>query len=331
MRDHDADGEGPADGAGEASRISTFSLEGRHAPGLYLAGWLASILGGPLLLVAILSGIPGMGGLVLTLAGSLLVGLGLLAAAGAQAIERSRRVDLAYRGPSPLLVFGASIPLSILAAIPLILLGIDVATPAATLIAVVQIDVIWLVLIGLTVVGPRAMRWAEIAAGVVDRRRSQIAGDVAAGALTALPVLLATAVLGQLLILLFGVVPEGPLPYTRDPAGLIVNLITAAVIAPLGEEIFYRGFATGAWARSIGPRAAIVRGALFFAVAHVLTLGGTDFGHAAPAAIVAFAVRIPVGLTLGWIFLSRRSLPASVALHATFNGVLVLLAASFSP
>ncbi len=334
-RDQDSGGEVPAEVAAEvaaeASQISTFSLEGRRAPGLYLAGWLASILGAPLLLVAVVSGVAGPGALVLTIAGSLLLGLGLLAAAGAQAIERAGPVDLAYRGPSPLLVFGASIPLSILAAIPLILLGIDVTSPAATLTAIVQIDVIWLVLIGLTVVGPRAMRWAEIAAGIVDRGPTQILGDVAAGALTALPVLLATAVLGQLLVLIFGVIPEAPLPPSRDTAGLVVNLITAAAIAPLGEEIFYRGFATGAWARSVGPRAAIVRGGLFFAVAHILTLGGTDFGHAAAAAMVAFAVRIPVGLTLGWIFLARRSLPASIALHATFNGVLVLLAASVAP
>ena len=94
-----------------------------------------------------------------------------------------------------------------------------------------------------------------------------------------------------------------------------------------GEEIFYRGFATTAWARGIGPTAAIVRGGLFFALAHVLTIGGADFGHAAQAALVAFIARIPVGLALGWIFLRRGSLTAAIALHATFNAALVLIAA----
>jgi membrane protease YdiL (CAAX protease family) len=44
-----------------------------------------------------------------------------------------------------------------------------------------------------------------------------------------------------------------------------------------------------------------------------------------------FAVRIPVGLLLGWVFLRRRSLAAPIALHAVYNGiplVLFLLAGS---
>jgi membrane protease YdiL (CAAX protease family) len=38
-------------------------------------------------------------------------------------------------------------------------------------------------------------------------------------------------------------------------------------------------------------------------------------------------VRIPVAFALGWIFLQRRSIFASVGLHAAFNGILLLIAA----
>ncbi len=33
---------------------------------------------------------------------------------------------------------------------------------------------------------------------------------------------------------------------------------------------------------------------------------------------------LPVGLTLGWLFLSRRSLYAAIGLHAAFNAIQVL-------
>jgi membrane protease YdiL (CAAX protease family) len=36
--------------------------------------------------------------------------------------------------------------------------------------------------------------------------------------------------------------------------------------------------------------------------------------------------RLPISLLLGWVFLRRGSLWASVGLHATFNLVLLLLA-----
>ena len=107
----------------------------------------------------------------------------------------------------------------------------------------------------------------------------------------------------------------------------MLSLLAAAVLAPISEELFYRGFATTAWLRSYGPTRAIVQGGLFFAFVHVLTLGGPDFDHAAKTALVAFVARIPVALALGWLFVRRGSLAASVGLHATFNGVLVLLSA----
>jgi membrane protease YdiL (CAAX protease family) len=304
----------------------TFSLEGRHAPGLYLVGWLSTVLGGSALLVAVISGTGGLGALVLTLGGSLALGLGLIAAAGAQAIERRDRADLAYRGPWPGLVFAASVPLTILAALPLILLGVDLSTPIATLVSVCATDAIWLGLIALTVVGTGALRWSDIGTGIAGVPVVRIGADVVLGVVAAIPVLLATALITGVVVQLIGVAPESSIPVPHDAVSLGVVLLAAAVVAPIGEEIFYRGFVTTAWRRGLGPTTAILRGGLFFALVHVLTIGGADFSHASRAAFIAFVARIPVGLALGWIFVRRRSLPASIALHATFNGVLVLLA-----
>ena len=98
------------------------------------------------------------------------------------------------------------------------------------------------------------------------------------------------------------------------------------MIAPIGEEIFFRGFSLTAWERTLGWRAALVRSALFFAFVHVLTVGGSSFGDAAAKALIAFVARIPVALALGCVFVQRRSIFAPIGLHATYNGLLLLIA-----
>jgi membrane protease YdiL (CAAX protease family) len=311
----------------EQPGLRTFSLDGRRAPGLYLAGWLATVLGGPLFAAAFLSGVPGAGRLVLLIVGAVLLALGLIAVAGSQAIERRDRTDLAYRGPSPFLVFGAGVPLAILATLPILALGLDVRSPAATLLSVLATGAVWLGLVGLTVVGTGALGWRDVAVGLLDTPPARVAGDALIGAAAAAPVILATSILAAGLVALVGVAPEGPIAVPSNALGLGVSLVGAAVVAPIGEEVFYRGFATTAWARSIGPTAAIVRGGLFFAFAHILTLSGSDFGDAARVALVEFLARVPVALALGWIFIRRRSLAASIGLHATFNAALIVLAA----
>lgn len=305
-----------------------FSLEGRRAPGLYLVAWLATVLGAPFFLPALLFGAGGLGALVL---GSILLGPGLAAAAGAQAIERRDRTDLAYRGPSPFLLLAASLPLSILVTLPIVLAGLPLTSPLATLLSVGATGAIWLVLVAMTVVGPGALTWREIAPGLSGAPAGRVVGDVLVGAAAAFPVILATGVLASILISLVGVVPEGPIAPPRDMTSLVVSLLAAGVLAPISEELFYRGFATTAWLRSYGPTRAIVQGGLFFAFVHVLTLGGPDFDHAARVALVAFVVRIPVALALGWVFVRRGSLAASIGLHAMFNGALVVLSFLVAP
>ena len=310
-----------------AAGTSTFSLEGRRAPGLYLVGWLASLLGGATFLATLVSGTAGLGALVLVVGSSLVLAVGLIAAAGAQAIERRDRTDLAYRGPSPFLLFAGGVPLAVLFGLPVSLLGFRTETPIGTLLTVVATDAPWLLLLGLSVVGTGALRWREIGPGVVGVPVARIVADVAWGILAAGPVLAVTLVVTAVLVALIGAAPEGSIPVPRSGADLALVLLAAAVIAPIGEELFYRGFATTAWARGTGPTGAIIRGALFFAFAHILSLSGSDFGHAGRVALVSFLARVPIGLALGWIFLRRGSLPASIALHATFNAVLVVLAA----
>ena len=104
--------------------------------------------------------------------------------------------------------------------------------------------------------------------------------------------------------------------------------VSAVIVAPIGEEILYRGVIAQAWGRQSGARRAIVFSAIVFAFAHTLNIGGESIGDALAVAGVAFAIRLPLGLALGWLWVRRRSLLATIVLHAAYNALLVL--ASFA-
>ncbi len=250
----------------------------------------------------------------------------MTAGAGSQALQR-RADGAAYGGPSPVLVLGAAFALTLVAGFALGALGIVSDGPAAVLASVLISALVSFGLIALVVVSPGSLGWRDMGYRLPGPGEGSALADIAWGIALAVPTLFGAGLLAAALVALLGVAPDSPLPVAQDPAGVLVNLLAAAVIAPLWEETFFRGFATTAWARSAGPRAAIVRGAVFFALIHVVTLVGVDFGTALRTALIAFAVRLPVGLVLGWIFLRRRSLVAPIALHATYNAIPVLLVA----
>jgi membrane protease YdiL (CAAX protease family) len=310
--------------------IATFSLEGRAAPGLYLVGWLATGLGLALLIVAVLSG-GQLASTALLIAGVLLLGVGLVAAAGSQAIERGRHapaVPGAYRGPSPFLVFLATLPptviLGAIAVIPLVVLGVSQLeqSPLALFVSLVVTALVYVATLRLLVVGPGALSWRDMGLARPDADRLR---DLAIGAALAIPIVILTSVLADVLVALLGASPPSIVPLNTGLVGLALNLLSAAVITPFGEELFFRGFSTTAWVRGMGERGGLIRGAVFFAVIHVLLIGGPTFSEAFRAAIVGFVGRLPVSLALGWIFLRRRSLYASIGLHATFNATLVIV------
>lgn len=307
--------------------LRLFSLDGRQAPGLYLVGWLASLLGAATIFVVLLGQPSDLAGALLLGLGSLLLTTGLAAGAGSQAIERHAAGRLRYRGPSPFILFGANVSLTLLlelvAFVPLNALGVHAGSTFEALLGLLILDGGAILLVALLVVGSGSLSWQEMGLPARSLRLSTLAGllgELVEGMVLAVPVLFVTIVLASILIGLLGVTPAGPLPVAHTAGDAVINLISGVLIAPFGEELFYRGFATTAWVRGLGPRAGIVRAALLFALAHVLTLSGTP-----SAAFIAFATRLPVALALGWIFVRRGSLVSSFGLHAMFNAVPLIL------
>ncbi len=320
--DHDAVAPVPPPRPG----ASTFTIEGRAAPGLFVVGWLASILG----LAITVAGALASSTLLVFFIGPGLLSLGLIAAAGNQALERRAR-GATYAGPSPILVFVATIAVAYFvgALVGLLLdlfvrsMGIKVPAPVGQLIGGLLTAVIFIGVVRLTVVGTGALSWSEMGIRPFDR---QALSDLVAGASLALPVIGVTLVVGAILFAIFRTTPPSPLPPTGEVPGLMLQLITGAIVAPVAEEILFRGFAVTAWRRSIGASRAIVRATLLFALAHVVGIEATSFGQVVGLIVVGAGSRLPVAWALGWIFVRRGSIWASIGLHATFNAVLLILA-----
>lgn len=305
---------------------SIFTIEGRAAPGLFVVGWLAAIMGFAIAVAGALASSV----LLVFFIGPGLLSLGLIAAAGNQALER-RAQGAPYAGPSPILVFAATIAVTYFVGALLGLLldaivtstGTRVWAPIGQLIAGLLTAIIFIGIVRLTVVGTGALSWSDMGIRRFDRNA---VSDLVAGASLALPVILATLVAARILVAIFGVVSPSPLPPTGEVSGLLLQLIAGAIIAPVAEEVLFRGFAVTAWRRSIGVNRAILRATLLFALAHVVGIEATDFREAIGLIAVGAGTRLPVAWVLGWLFVRRGSIWAPIGLHATFNCALILLA-----
>lgn len=305
--------------------LRTFSLEHRVAPGLYLVGWLACLIGFGLLMVCALAAAPVVR-VVLFVLSLVSFSLGLIAGAGQQALERRARGWVGYAGPSPFLVFAAVVPLSlllaVLAALLLSVVGVGFDSAPAIVVGSLATAIPLIGLVRLVVLGSGALTVADLG---FARRGAQIVRDAAGGAAWGIALIFGTGLVA-IILAMFLPVPAGPFPTTTSLTERVADLIVGAGIAPLSEEIFFRGFATTAWARTMSRNRAILRSGLFFAFIHVLTISGAGtFQQGLGFAVFAFAVRLPVSFALAAVFLRRGSIYESLALHTTFNTVQLLV------
>lgn len=94
--------------------------------------------------------------------------------------------------------------------------------------------------------------------------------------------------------------------FAWGPGGIGITFLAVAVLAPIGEELLFRGVLLPwltTWAR---PRTALVLSSVVFAVGHL---------HYGVGAVIIFLY----GLVLGWARLRTGNLRASIALHMILN------------
>jgi membrane protease YdiL (CAAX protease family) len=116
--------------------------------------------------------------------------------------------------------------------------------------------------------------------------------------------------------LILGHAPVQPeqIPLSVQGPSLLLSGIVVVVAAPIGEEVFFRGFLFQGLRRRLSLWPAALISAAVFAVVHW-------------SPILIFAL-FPIGVGLALVFEHRRSLLSSIAAHAVFNlvGILVIVA-----
>lgn len=104
-------------------------------------------------------------------------------------------------------------------------------------------------------------------------------------------------------------------------------VLSVALIAPVIEEIMFRGLLPHVLGRWMGPGMSFTVAAFVFASFHLLGVSSENF-------LQSVALLVPqlflVGLVLGWQTMRRRRLGVAIFIHAGFNLVAVL-ALLFAP
>lgn len=113
-----------------------------------------------------------------------------------------------------------------------------------------------------------------------------------------------------------GLEPQGvkqAMKIAHGPAALFIGLALLAVLAPLVEELIFRGLLYGWLAARWGAGVAVIGSSVAFAAAHV------ELVHA--------VLVLPLGLVFGWLRWRSGSLWPSLVAHMANNGLAVLAAA----
>jgi membrane protease YdiL (CAAX protease family) len=100
----------------------------------------------------------------------------------------------------------------------------------------------------------------------------------------------------------------------RGPLGRGLLVLAAVILAPLAEEVIFRGVLLPGLARQMRPGVALVLSAALFALFHVPSHG------------VGAVVPGMLGVVFGWARLRTGNLVAPIALHAANNLLVTLLA-----
>ena len=299
---------------------------------LIVAGIVAFLIAGDVRTNWVIGDVaPELGEVALPRLGTIALMLGLALLAWHQARARRPLPETRYRGPSVLVLLALIGGLSVLIVLPVrssINLAFEGGIPdlppvliwtvAAPVAAVV---VTWLVLRwdpmpGLRLFGDaRPVRHAAIGLGVGAVTQIVLLGVLLATAsvLTDEPMLQVSA---------------GPLPGVLLPGQpLWLGAMSSLVLAPISEELFFRGLALHAWLREHGRWVALIGSSVVFGLVHY----GLNPLEGLLPELPWLAMPAAGGLVLGHIALRTESLIAPITAHATMNAITFLLLLALVP
>ncbi len=320
------------DGHAQASSGETAAVDAPTSPTRYLLlrdlSLALIVLGGGTVAFALVttSGLlsgelldPGSGDartmLIAVLVGAVGLVLGLVMHAVRSLVVRETLPPQRYRGPSIIVLWLLATVAANLAVVP-VASGLSELVAGGTLSVystVVTLTVTQAGLVGaatLLVFAPRAL------AGLRLIPRRGLLTSMAIGLGLVVPSWIGAQMISYLTLRaleLIGLQPEAGIAdaalTNADPFVLVIALV---VVAPVAEELFFRGVAYNAWEREYGPTRALYGSAILFAVIH--------------GSIFVIPSIFALGIVLALLFRATRSLPATIMLHAGFNAITVLIA-----
>jgi hypothetical protein len=252
----------------------------------------------------------------LTIAGALAFTAGLLYSAVRQLRVRRFLAPERYRGPSVLVLLALVLVLASVITAPFgadaaaLLLGSGQLTLLGSIVLLVSTQAALLLVSWLLVFRPNAMAALPRFPGPDPGRAVRM--GLGWGVVAWIGASLASAAVVALLEAI-GVEIE---PQAAEQAlGLVepwVAVLAIVVLAPIAEELFFRGVVFNAYLRERGPRLAYIGSAALFAVIHL--------------SIVALLPIFLLGLALAWVYDRTGSLLAPIVMHAVVNGISVAIA-----
>lgn len=112
-----------------------------------------------------------------------------------------------------------------------------------------------------------------------------------------------------ILVSAFPLSPWHQAMFDRMISGSVASVVTTCILAPVLEEMLFRGIVLRSFLRQYRRSYAIVGSAALFGAAHLN--------------IYQFAVGFVLGIVSGWLYERSRSLWPCILLHAAYNSVVV--------
>jgi CAAX protease family protein len=147
-------------------------------------------------------------------------------------------------------------------------------------------------------------------------------GDVAAGILTAVLGLIAAQIVTQIVISIWegatghSIDQPEQLPTLHGAGQIAIAAFAVVIVAPIAEELFFRGFLYQALRRWRGVTQGILLSAAVFAIS-----------HGDPLLMIGI---FPLGIVLAYMFQRRDSLVTTITAHMSYNliGFILLVTTS---
>jgi membrane protease YdiL (CAAX protease family) len=256
-----------------------------------------------------------IGPLLLLIGGVLLLVVGLVMNAVRALIVRAALPPERYRGPAILVLLLLAIIVGTVVSLGaggtvLALFDGGALSVGGTLLLLTSTQIGLVAVSAGLVAAPRAL------AGLRLAPRSGLARSILIGLGLAIPAWIGATLLAYVATTVLKAVgfteDKGILDTVLNRGDPTVILLAFILVAPVAEELFFRGVVYNAWEREWGPMVAVLGSSALFAVIHT--------------SLFSLAPIFALGVTLAMLFRSTRSLPATMAMHAAFNAISVALA-----